>query len=200
MQRDFHHPREGSNRDMLARSGDARLANGYEEFRIFWHRKAFAIDKLVLEKHDRVRIADRRLQQALMVRPGERGDHLETRAMRIPARIALGMLCGDARGDAVWPAEDDRAAHLAARHVAGLRGRVDDLIHRLHGEIEGHELDDWAEPGKACADPEPGKPLLGNRGIDHPPRSEFLKQALADLVGTLILSDLLAEQKNRIVA
>src|ERR1700746_2092212 len=135
-----------------------------------------------------------------MVGAGEWSDHLETWTMRVPARITLRMLRCDACGRAVWSAENNRAAHLAARHIAGLRGRVDDLIHRLHGKIKSHELDDWPQPGKTGADPEPGKTLLGDRGVDHPAWPEFLKQALADLIGALILADLLAEQKNRIVA
>ena len=120
--------------------------------------------------------------------------------MRIPAGIALRMLGGDPRGDAVRPAEDDRAAHLAAGHVARLRGRVDDLVDRLHREIEGHELDDRPQAGEAGADPEPGKTLLGDRRVDDAARPEFLQQALADLVGALVLGDLLADQKDRFVA
>ena len=45
-------------------------------------------------------------------------DDLEAGHMRVPAGIALRVLRRDARGDAVGAAEDDRAAHLAARHVA----------------------------------------------------------------------------------
>ena len=95
--------------------------------------------------------------------------------MRVPARIALRMLGGDPRGDAVGAAEDDRAAHLAARHIARLGGGIDDLVNRLHGEVEGHELDDRPQPGKAGADAEPGKALLGDRRVDDAARAEFLR-------------------------
>src|SRR5271169_6020197 len=135
-----------------------------------------------------------------MVGSGERGDHLETRTMRVPARITLRMLRCDPRGNAVRPAEYHRATHLPARHIAGLRGRIDDLIHSLHGKIKGHEFDNRSQPGKAGADPKPGEALLGDRRINHPAGPEFLKQALAHLIGALILADLLTEKEDRIVA
>src|SRR5690349_20661943 len=110
------------------------------------------------------------------------------------------MLCRDTRRDTIGSAKDDRAAHLAARHVAVLPGRVDDLVDRLHREIEGHELDDRPQASKARTDPKAGKALLSDRRIDDSPRSKFLQQTLTDLVGPLILGDLLSEQKNRLVA
>ena len=73
------------------------------------------------------------------------------------------MLRGDTRGDAVRATKDDRAAHLAARHITRLGRRVDDLIDRLHGEIKSHELDDRPQPSKSGADAQPGKALLGDR-------------------------------------
>ena len=87
--------------------------------------------------------------------------------MGVPARIALRVLGGDARGGAVRAAEHDRARHLAAGHVARLGRRVDDLVDRLHGEVEGHELDDRPQPGEGGADAEPGKAVLGDRRVDH---------------------------------
>ena len=87
--------------------------------------------------------------------------------MRVPGRIVLAVLGGDARGGAVRAAEHDRAAHLAARHVERLGGRVDDLVDRLHGEVEGHELDDRLEAGERRADAEAGKAVLGDRRVDR---------------------------------
>jgi hypothetical protein len=80
------------------------------------------------------------------------------------------MLRRDPRSDAVRAAEHDRRRHLAARHVARLGRRVDQLVHRLHGKVEGHELNDRLEPRKGGAEPEPGKPLLGDRRVDDSAR------------------------------
>ena len=91
-------------------------------------------------------------------------------------------------------------AHLTARHVTRLGRGIDELIHRLHGEVERHELDDRLEPGERRADAEPGHGVLGDRGVDHARSAEFLQQTLGDLVGALILGDLLADDEDVLVA
>ena len=120
--------------------------------------------------------------------------------MRIPARIALRMLRGDAGRRSVRAPEDDRAAHLAARHVERLGGGVDDLVDGLHGEVEGHELDHRAQPAKGRADAQPRKPVLGDRRVADAPGSELGEQALGHLVGALIFRDFLAHHEDRPVA
>ena len=120
--------------------------------------------------------------------------------MRIPGRIVLAVLGGDAGSRAVRAAEHDRAVHLPARHVVGLGRRIDDLIHRLHGEVERHELDDWLETAKRSANAEAGKTVLGDRRVNNALRAEFLQQALGDLVGALILGDLLAHDEHGRIA
>ena len=110
------------------------------------------------------------------------------------------MLGGDARGGAVRAAEHDRGFHLAAGHVERLRRRVDDLVDRLHGEVEGHELDDRLEARHRRADAEAGEAVLGDRRVDHALRAELLQQALRDLVGALIFGDLLAHHEHVLVA
>ncbi len=120
--------------------------------------------------------------------------------MRVPARIVLAVLGADARGRAVGPAKHDRAFHLAAGHVARLGRRIDDLVDRLHGEIPGHEFDDRLQAAKGCADAEAGKAVFGDRRIDDTVGAEFLEQTLTDLVGALILRDLLAHQEDVAVA
>ena len=120
--------------------------------------------------------------------------------MRVPGRVVLAVLGGDARGRAVRAAEHDRGAHLAAGHVERLGRRIDDLVDRLHGEVEGHEFDDRLQAGERRADAETGKAMLGDRRVDHALRAEFLQQPLRDLVGALIFGDLLAHHEHVVVA
>ncbi|KAH3688590.1 hypothetical protein WICPIJ_000434 [Wickerhamomyces pijperi] len=47
--------------------------------------------------------------------------------------------------DTVWTSEGDVTWLDTTRHVVGLSGRVDDVIDGLHGEVEGHELDNWLQ-------------------------------------------------------
>ena len=120
--------------------------------------------------------------------------------MRIPARIALRMLRGDAGRRSVRPPEDDRAAHLAAGHVKRLGGGVDDLVDGLHREVEGHELDHGAQPSEGRAHTQPGEAVFGNRRVADAPRSELGEQALRHLVGALIFRDFLAHHEDGLVA
>ena len=180
----------------LARSRDARLADRDHIIVELRHLAGMAVQHFVLEEDHRIGIADRGLQQALVVGGRKRRDHLEARDLRVPGRIVLAVLGGDAGGGAVRAAEHDRAAHLAAGHVERLGRGVDDLVDRLHGEVEGHELDDRLQAGHRRADADAGKAVLGDRRIDHALGAEFLQQALRDLVGALIFGDLLAHDED----
>ena len=55
-------------------------------------------------------------------------------------------------------------------------------------------------PAEGRADAEAGEAVLGDRRVDHPLGAELLQQALADLVGALVLGDLLAHQEDLFVA
>ena len=106
------------------------------------------------------------------------------------------MLGGDARGRAVGAAEHDRDLDLPARHIGRLRRRIDELIHRLHGEIEGHEFDDGFQSVEGRADADAGKAVFGDRRVDDAPRAEFFQQPLRDFIGALIFGDLFAHHEH----
>src|SRR5262249_36724103 len=95
------------------------------------------VEDFVLEENYRIGIADCGLQQSLCVSSSCGRDHLETRNVRIPGRIILTVLGGDTRGGTVRSAKNDLTTHLSARHIERLGRRVDQLVHCLHGEIEG---------------------------------------------------------------
>ena len=159
-----------------------------------------AVQHLVFEEDHRVGIADRGFQEALVIGGRKRRDHLQARNLRVPGRVILAVLGCDARRGAVGPTEHDRAAHLAAGHVQRLGRGVDDLVDRLHREVEGHEFDDRLQARHRRTDADAGKAVLGDRRIDHAPRAEFLQQPLTDLVGALIFRDLFAHQEHVRVA
>ena len=196
LHRHADHDAERDDRHMLADALDLGAADRQDEVLVRRAIERVAVKDLVLQHDDRIGIADRRAQQPLGIGRRPRRHHLQPRHMRIPARVALRVLRGDARCRAVRAAEHDRAAHLAARHIQRLRRRVDDLVHRLHGEVERHELDDRLQPVQRRADRHAGEAMLGDRRVDHPLRAELIQQALADLVGALVLRDLLADQEH----
>src|SRR6187455_797159 len=109
--------------------------------------------------------------------------------MRVPSGVILAVLGSDPRRRAIGAAKHGGAAHLTACHVKRLGGRVDDVVDRLHGEVEGHEFDDRPEPGKGSTDPDASEAIFGDRSIDDAVWPELVEHALADLVGPLILAN-----------
>ena len=67
-------------------------------------------------------------------------------------------------------------------------------------EAEGHELDDRPQADHRRADADAGEPFLGDRRVDDPARAEPLEHPLADLVGAVVLGDLLAHEEDAVVA
>ena len=69
---------------------------------------SMAVDHLVLEEDDGVRVADGGLQQALGVGRVIGRDDLQAGHVGVPGRIVLAVLGADAGGGAVRAAEHDR--------------------------------------------------------------------------------------------
>jgi len=86
------------------------------------HLAGMAIQHFVFQKHYRIGIADCGLEQALGIGGVRRRDHLQAGNVRIPGRIILAVLRGDARCRSVGAAEHDRDSDLPAGHVLGLCG------------------------------------------------------------------------------
>ena len=110
------------------------------------------------------------------------------------------MLRGHTVGGAVRAAKHDRHVGLAARHVVGLGRRVDHVVDRLHRKVPRHELADRPQTGERGADGETGETHLGDGRVDDAVAAVLLKEAARDLVGALVLADLLANQKDGRVA
>ncbi len=179
-----HDPRLADRQHMVVQLGDLEIA---------------AIDQLVFEKHDRVLTADGSLEQALRIRRIVWSNDDQARNAGVPRPVVLAVLRPDAAGRAIGPAEDHRTAHLPARHVIGLGCGVDDMVDRLHGEVERHELDDRAQAAHRCAGPDAGKTVFGDRRIDDALGAEFFEQALRDFVGALIFRHFLAHHEDALV-
>jgi hypothetical protein len=66
------------------------------------------------------------------------------------------------------------------------------MVDGLHGEVEGHELDDWAEAFVGSASGEASEAHLGDRRVYHSLLAILLVETFGDLVGSLVLSNFLA--------
>ena len=200
LERDADADRIADQRDVLALAHDPRLADRQDIIVELGHVEALAVEQLILEEDDRVLAADRGLEQALGVGRVIGRDDDQAGHAGVPRAVILAVLRADPARRAVGPAEHDRAAHLAARHIIGLGRRIDDVVDRLHREVEGHELDDRLQPAHRRARAEAGKAIFGDRRVDHALRPELVEQALGDLVGALILGDFLAHHEHAVVA
>src|SRR3546814_15165969 len=109
------------------------------------------------------------------------------------------MLSRHAGSCAIRPAENHGTAHLAARHIICFGRRVNDMIDRLHGEVEGHEFDDRPQATHRRAGPKARKTIFSDWGFDDSLRPELLEQALMPLISPLIFGDLLTPYKQRVL-
>src|SRR5258708_38866762 len=97
---------------MTAASYHARLSDRDHIIVEFRDLAGMSVKHFVFKEDHRIGIADRSLQKALVVGGRERRDHLEPRNLRVPGRVILAVLGGDAGPAPLRPAEPDRAADL----------------------------------------------------------------------------------------
>mmetsp|Transcript_14404 Transcript_14404/g.51208 ORF Transcript_14404/g.51208 Transcript_14404/m.51208 type:complete len:421 (+) Transcript_14404:49-1311(+) len=197
------HLGKGDKGDVGTLALDLGLADGQHKvvfLRLVREREGDAVEELVFEEDDGVGVADGGLEQALCVLGVPRRHDLEARHLGKPRCEALRVLGADARRGAVGAAEDDGAAEVAVGHVRLLRGRVDDLVHGLHGEVERHELAHGPQVLVRRPRRDAGEARLGDGRVEDAPVAVLLKQALCHLVRALVLRHLLAEDEDRVVA
>ena len=158
------------------------------------------VKRFVLDENDRVIVPDRRFQQRTRVRRGrgngheQAGDLEEHRLHRVRVRGA------ELVAPALRETHHDRDLHLSAEHVVDVRCRVDDLVHREQGEVDGHDLDDRPKPRHRCSDPHADDRVLGDGRVADTLLAELLEQPLSHLEGALEDADVLAHEKDRLVA
>merc|ERR1712196_657284 len=111
--------------------------------------------------------------------------------MAVPGSIALRVLCTNSCCCAIGTAEHYGAPELTARHVPGLRCRVDNVVDSLHSEIPRHELDDRSQASETCAHTKACETHFCDGGVDDALVSILGPQSLRDFVCTVVLCDLL---------
>jgi hypothetical protein len=149
---------------------------------------------------DGVGVVDRREQQALGVRGGRRHHDLESGHVGEPRLEALRVL---RRGPGAGPErgpQHHRHAGGAAEHVVDLGGLVDDLVHRLVGEVGELDLHDRTHPGEGRADGGADDAELGDGGVTDPVAAEAVVEVAADAEGAAVDADVLAQHVHAFVA
>ena len=110
----FHADAEGHDCDVIPCTGDFGFADWDCEVVHFWNVARCAVKDFVFQNDHRVWIADRGFHQTLIIGGGVRHHDLETRNLRIPRGVVLGVLRANAGRSTVRATENHGGAHLAA--------------------------------------------------------------------------------------
>ena len=192
----------GDDGDIGTLAHDLGLADGDEEIRaveLLTNSEGSTIHELGLEADNGVIITNSGLEETLGILSIIRSNDLETGDGAIPSSKALRVLSSDSGSSTVATTENDGDVHLTTRHVAGLSSRVDDVINGLEREVEGHELANGTKTTHGSTNGETSETHLSNRGVDHTLGTILLPETLGNLVGTIVLSDLLTEKENSLI-
>ena len=181
-------------------AGDVGLADRGQELGVVGDLALLLVDRQVLDHQHRVVVADGALEQALGVARGGRRDHLEAGHVGEPPVEGLRVLGRELIARPVGRADDHRALHQAAEHVVDLGGVVDDLVHGHQDEVERHDLHDRALAEHGGPDRGAHEAFLGDRRVADAIGPPLLQQPGGDLVGAVEDADLLAHEKDGVVA
>ena len=157
-----------------------------------------AVEVLVLEVEDGVRVLNRLGDEALGVGRSGRADNFQPGDVG-EARLRILGVEGAARETAAR-GEADGDGHRRAGAVALLGGDGHQVVPRAGDEVGELHLGDRAHahdrrPGAASDDRR-----LRERRIDHPPLPELLLEALRDLEGSAVDADVLTDDEDALVA
>ena len=107
-----------------------------------------------------VRVRQRGRQHPAGIVDRRRGNDLQPRDVGVPAFQAVRVLrCELPPGTGGHP-DHDWHRELSARHVSKSGRGVDNLVECQQAEVDGHDLDDRAEPSEGCADACPNEARL----------------------------------------
>ena len=175
-QRLQHHHRGRHDRDVLARAG--HVAGERHPLGRRGNREVEIVEKPVLDADHRAGMAidDRGIHVEDRL-AGRRHHHGQSRIVREGRLRALRMLRPLPPAAADDDADQHRTAHQPAKHVAVLRGQVDDLVHRQEGEVGADVRGDRIVADQRRADCHAGHALFHQRHVEHAGRAVLLGQS-----------------------
>src|ERR1700736_3294985 len=105
-------------------------------------------------------------------------------------------LCAPAAGHP----NDERYLWLPAEHVMKFGRAIDNQVASEQAEIDGHEFENGAQAAQRRANCCARNHLFCQGSVTHALLTKLLEQSLADGVGAAIPGDVLAQNKNALVA
>ena len=181
-----HHAGIGNQGDIRPLPGQGRSADLHHIVRLIGDFALHRVGPFVLQEDHRVVVPDRRLQQALAVRRGVGRDHLQTGHVVEPRLQGLAVLRRLAAARADGHPDDQRHVHLAAEHIAHFCRHIHDLVHGQGDPVAEHDLHHRPKPGSRRAHAHAGEGGLGDGGVDHPVKAEFLGQSQGNAEGVAL--------------
>lgn len=110
------------------------------------------------------------------------------------------MLSSHTGSGTVWTSESDVTWLDTTGHVQRLGGRVDDVVNGLHGEVERHELTNRLQASESGTHGQTSETHLSNWGVHHSSLTKSIEQSTGNLVGTVVLGNLLTHEKNVVIS
>ena len=158
------------------------------------------IQRFLLEEEDRIVVANGSGEQSFDIGRGRRRHDFDSGNRHSPVLDRLGMLRAEPRAAAIGRAHHQRHVHLATGHIAGFRHLIDDDVPAHGEEIGKHDLGDRPQTGHRRAHSRTENGLLGDRGVAHPHRTEFVEQPDRGFEHTACRADIFAEENDVLVA
>ena len=171
------HQADRGDREVGPFAEHAALPQRHDDILAVGHVASRCPERPVVEHDDRIRVADRRLQQTLGVRGGGRQDDLHAPRVHDQGVRALGVLGRHARTAAGSADDRQREVAGASHHVAEFRGLVEDLVHRHVEERRHEEVDDGHEPRGGSPKTRADEGGLRDRRVADPVRPELVRQS-----------------------
>jgi len=119
--------------------------------------------------------------------------------LRVPGAEALGVLGTDRGANTVDSAENNGAGEVTSGHVVGLGTGVDNMVNSLEGKVPGHEFNHRAEASKTSTNSNSSETSFSNRSVNDTFVTISVPHTLRDLVGSVVLSNLFADEENFLV-
>src|SRR6185437_9069591 len=151
-----------------------------------------SIQLLVLEEHDRVVVADGRLEQTLGVIRGRRSHNHQSGAMDEPAGVALRVIKAAAYAAAITDANRDGASLSACAAIAQLGSLLGDRIDARRDEIDKLDLGHRPHSRQCSADGGTNDHAFSEGRVDDPRIAKFFEQAFGSFESAAHSADVLA--------
>src|SRR5690349_10462672 len=194
----MHHGGVGDHTQVAPVAGYARLAQRHD---VVFRRNFFldtSVKILVLEKNNRVVIADRGLDQALGIVGAGRTDNFYARNVHEPHLRILRVIRSAVNIAAAGTADNDWGRR--APTIVRFGNHINDLVESASDEIHELKLRDRTHAGKRGSEGGANYCRFRDGSVDDAFRAEAMNESISDFEGPAVDTDVFAQAENSRVA